>query len=74
MRGLILVVDYTTGISCPATSVITKYYRFFFIITKCDRYYKVRRLLQSATVQHSREDVKNLGHFSKIGFAVQVAS
>ena len=29
--------------------VITKYVRFF--ITKCDSYYKMRRLLQIATVQ-----------------------
>ena len=49
MRGLILVVDYTTGISCPATSVITKYYRFFLLlqsatgITKWDDHYKVRQ-------------------------------
>ena len=68
MRGLILVVDYTTGFSCPPTvhvRFITKcdkcHYKelqiFFLlqsvtsVITKCDRYYKVGRLLQSATEQ-----------------------
>ena len=61
MRGLILVVDYTTGFSCPPTvhvRFITKcdkcHYKelqIFFFITKCDKcYYKVRQVLQSGTI------------------------
>ena len=42
---------------------ITKCVRFFItkcnsFITKCDSYYKTRRLLQIATVQHSFSEVK----------------
>ena len=44
--GLILQ-SATAFLLQSATSVITKCDNF---ITKCDRYYKVRRLLQSATV------------------------
>ena len=47
MRGLILVVDYTSGFSCP----LTVHFRF---VTKCDKcHYKVLQifflLLQSET-------------------------
>ena len=60
MRGLILVVDYITGFSCPPTvhfRFITRcdkcHYKVLqlFFSTKCDKcYYKVRQVLQSGTI------------------------
>ena len=44
----LLLQSATAFLLQSATSVIAKCDNF---ITKCDRYYKVRRLLQSATVQ-----------------------
>ena len=68
LLGLLVLRPSISSLLQSATSVITKCDSFFyykvrwsvitkcdsFFITKCDRYYKVRRLLQSATVQGRR--------------------